>query len=461
MPARLVLPSSQLGTSESAPLDLEGELRRAVQTSTREALDEDVIEALVSTACEVGETADISTLQEALQSILDATDLEVKAHEALVIAMEAVLQTEGGYTPLPSVLKIPASVAKSRRIAQGTDREQRWATRRDIENERAEEYLRERANQVADEEAEREAHERELSRYYSRGNGMSGAGDALIERAPKALRNDSGSDDDDEVTLKDREVTKRRLRELGEPATLFGEADADRLLRLRQLELQCDQDVLAGGSTNVMQIIDRRAARDESRSHRPDAGLNERDEEDEDPALGNREPEQGADDMEDSEAEGMDIAIKAVLIWLRLTLRGWESTLVARAQKEHNCGPFKEEKAHFRQTKQYLKPLRRSLRDGEINPAVIKSIAAIAELCDKRKYKAAKEAYMRLAIGNNPWPMGVTFVTFHDRANRHKISEDSVAHVLDDETTRKYVQMVKRLVTFCERNWPADPLDPE
>jgi len=53
--------------------------------------------------------------------------------------------------------------------------------------------------------------------------------------------------------------------------------------------------------------------------------------------------------------------------------------------------------------------------------------------------------------------MGVTFVTFHDRANRHKIGEDSVAHVLDDETTRKYVQMVKRLLSFCEARWPVDP----
>eukprot|EP00438_Fugacium_kawagutii_P000719 Skav211038 [mRNA] locus=scaffold1434:159065:161719:- [translate_table: standard] len=49
----------------------------------------------------------------------------------------------------------------------------------------------------------------------------------------------------------------------------------------------------------------------------------------------------------------------------------------------------------------------------------------------QRRYRAAKE---------------VTFVTFHDRAARHKIGEGAQAH---DETTRKYVQMVKRLVTFA------------
>ncbi|CAE7470920.1 unnamed protein product [Symbiodinium microadriaticum] len=118
-----------------------------------------------------------------------------------------------------------------------------------------------------------------------------------------------------------------------------------------------------------------------------------------------------------------------------------------RAEKQQT---FKLEKAQYRQSKQYLKPLRRALRDGEVDAGVTFSLAEIAEQCGNRSYRAAKEAYMRLAIGNHPWPMGVTFVTFHDRANRHKIGEGAQAHVLDDETTRKYVQMVKRLVTFAE-----------
>jgi len=96
-----------------------------------------------------------------------------------------------------------------------------------------------------------------------------------------------------------------------------------------------------------------------------------------------------------------------------------------------------------------------------VDAGVTFSLAEIAEQCGNRSYRAAKEAYMRLAIGNHPWPMGVTFVTFHDRANRHKIGEGAQAHVLDDETTRKYVQMVKRLVTFAERRWPVDPTKAE
>jgi len=64
---------------------------------------------------------------------------------------------------------------------------------------------------------------------------------------------------------------------------------------------------------------------------------------------------------------------------------------------------------------------------------------------------------MRLAIGNQAWPMGVTMATFHDRPNRHNIGEGAVAHILNDETTRKYIQTVKRLLTFAELRWPIDP----
>ncbi|ETW46133.1 pre-mRNA-splicing factor 18 [Plasmodium falciparum MaliPS096_E11] len=51
---------------------------------------------------------------------------------------------------------------------------------------------------------------------------------------------------------------------------------------------------------------------------------------------------------------------------------------------------------------------------------------------------------MLLAIGNAAWPMGVTMVGIHERAGRSKIYASEVAHILNDETTRKYIQMIKR-----------------
>lgn len=53
----------------------------------------------------------------------------------------------------------------------------------------------------------------------------------------------------------------------------------------------------------------------------------------------------------------------------------------------------------------------------------------------------ANDAYLEMAIGNAPWPIGVTMVGIHARTGREKISSRYVAHVLNDETQRKYIQV--------------------
>jgi pre-mRNA-splicing factor 18 len=62
-----------------------------------------------------------------------------------------------------------------------------------------------------------------------------------------------------------------------------------------------------------------------------------------------------------------------------------------------------------------------------------------------------------MAIGNAPWPIGVTMVGIHARTGREKIFDRNVAHVLNDETQRKYIQAVKRLMTQCQKLFPTDP----
>ena len=53
----------------------------------------------------------------------------------------------------------------------------------------------------------------------------------------------------------------------------------------------------------------------------------------------------------------------------------------------------------------------------------------------------ANDAYLEMAIGNAPWPIGVTMVGIHARTGREKIFARNVAHVLNDETQRKYIQV--------------------
>lgn len=85
------------------------------------------------------------------------------------------------------------------------------------------------------------------------------------------------------------------------------------------------------------------------------------------------------------------------------------------------------------------------------------ALLVVVNCCMKRDYLAAMDQYIKLAIGNAPWPIGVTMVGIHERSAREKIYTNSVAHIMNDETTRKYLQSVKRLMTLCQRRYPALP----
>lgn len=58
-----------------------------------------------------------------------------------------------------------------------------------------------------------------------------------------------------------------------------------------------------------------------------------------------------------------------------------------------------------------------------------------------------------MAIGNAPWPIGVTMVGIHARTGREKIFSKHVAHVLNDETQRKYIQVRDSMVVVSPQSY--------
>merc|ERR1719219_2945129 len=74
-----------------------------------------------------------------------------------------------------------------------------------------------------------------------------------------------------------------------------------------------------------------------------------------------------------------------------------------------------------------------------------------------RDYILANERYMEMAIGNAPWPIGVTNAGIHARPGRERIFSKHVAHVLNDESQRRWIQGLKRLVTKSQQYFPTDP----
>jgi len=84
-------------------------------------------------------------------------------------------------------------------------------------------------------------------------------------------------------------------------------------------------------------------------------------------------------------------------------------------------------------------------------------VSLIVKNLKTRNYVAANDAYYRMAIGNAAWPMGVTNVGIHERTSREKIATADIAHVLNDDTQRKYIQAIKRMMTFVQQQNPQVP----
>ncbi|RUS12794.1 LOW QUALITY PROTEIN: Prp18 domain-containing protein, partial [Endogone sp. FLAS-F59071] len=95
---------------------------------------------------------------------------------------------------------------------------------------------------------------------------------------------------------------------------------------------------------------------------------------------------------------------------------------------------------------------------NDLEPDILARITEITHNMQQRLYLKAQDAYLRLSIGNSPWPIGVTMVGIHERSAREKIFAAQVAHVLNDETTRKWIQSLKRLMSFCQDKYPPDTL---
>ncbi|XP_064299515.1 pre-mRNA-splicing factor 18 isoform X4 [Phalacrocorax carbo] len=233
------------------------------------------------------------------------------------------------------------------------------------------------------------------------------------------------------MTLSRQEVI-RRLRERGEPIRLFGETDYDAFQRLRKIEILAPE-VNKGLRNDLKAALDKidqqylneivggqEAGDDDSQNdlkvHEENTTIEELE------ALG--ESLGRGDDHYD-----MDIITK----FLKFLLGVWAKELNAREDYVKRGVQGKLNSATQKQTESYLRPLFRKLR------------------------KRANDAYLQMAIGNAPWPIGVTMVGIHARTGREKIFSKHVAHVLNDETQRKYIQGLKRLMTICQKHFPTDP----
>eukprot|EP00062_Callorhinchus_milii_P024841 gi/632985181/ref/XP_007909535.1/ PREDICTED: pre-mRNA-splicing factor 18 [Callorhinchus milii] len=258
------------------------------------------------------------------------------------------------------------------------------------------------------------------------------------------------------MTLSRQEVI-RRLRERGEPIRLFGESEYEAFQRLRKIEILAPE-VNKGLRNDLKAALDKidqqylneivvgqepgeEEGQNDLKVHEENTTIEELE------ALGRTSLGQGNDH------EDMEIITKVP----QFILGVWAKDLNSREDYSKCSVQGKLASATHKQTESYLKPLFRKLRKKNLPQDIKESITDIIKFMLQREYVKANDAYLQMAIGNAPWPIGVTMVGIHARTGREKIFSKHVAHVLNDETQRKYIQGLKRLMTVCQKQFTTDP----
>ncbi|KAK3127455.1 hypothetical protein QOZ80_7AG0573570 [Eleusine coracana subsp. coracana] len=280
----------------------------------------------------------------------------------------------------------------------------------------------------------------------------------------------------DELDLPRNEVI-RRLRVLREPVTLFGEDDAARLERFK-LVLKSgviddidDLDMTEGQTNDFLRdMIEMRKRQKTGRdtyakSKGKRAGGGDGGEGGADGNMGDDGGGKGSGDDADGDKDAHRMRANfeelcnedKILVFFKKLLNEWKQELDDMTELEKRTAKGKQMVATFKQCARYLSPLFEFCRKKVLPDDIRQALLIIVDCCMKRDYLAAMDQYIKLAIGNAPWPIGVTMVGIHERSAREKIYTNSVAHIMNDETTRKYLQSIKRLMTLCQRRYPALP----
>ena len=262
----------------------------------------------------------------------------------------------------------------------------------------------------------------------------------------------------------------KRLRALRAPVTLFAEDDEARLARLRKLELS-RPDVDNEGTQGQKNFLLEEQKKAEQRALQG-KGEDSSDEEELTPEERKAKKTKRLQKLKDGEDKAAsteeklkkdqkdDAAVLAksdlVRTWLRRILKEWEIDLDDLPLEVTKSVQGRNEINTYKQTKMYIKPLMKSLKMRELEKSILFKLTEIVKACRNREYSEAADKYLILSIGKAAWPMGVTMVGIHERSAREKIFSQDVAHILNDETQRKYIQSVKRLMTYAQNKFPPD-----
>jgi len=250
------------------------------------------------------------------------------------------------------------------------EREERLAQKRKLEEEEAERKREREAKmrRLAEEsrkrrEAEEAAKERERRRRLG-----------LPELPPKPASEEGSSKEgtplpEDEEDIPDDELIQK-LREMDEPAKLFGESHQARLRRYRRLvrrSLTPQQRLSEGPIPTTLELV-------------PEAEM--------------KVPRHVPKD-----AEGRKFLFRQLASYFTLVLKEWEIAMSKRDQTVKQSFQGRQAYNAMVQSRENMKPLFRKFEKGDLEDSILEAVVEIVFHAQERRYVDANDAYLRLSIG--------------------------------------------------------------
>ncbi|KAK4631970.1 Pre-mRNA-splicing factor 18 [Fulvia fulva] len=231
-----------------------------------------------------------------------------------------------------------------------------------------------------------------------------------------------------------------KLSDMSEPRYLFGEDHLQRLRRYRKLMAKALAPKPSDGPIpTIVPLV-------------PEAEM--------------KVPENVPKDL-----EARKFLLRQIASYFDMLLSEWQTALARRSKEVKESMTGKQAFNSFAAARDNLRPLFKKLEaehkeqkpnaketDGIPN-SLLTPVLEIVHLAQLKRYVNANDAYLRLSIGKAAWPIGVTMVGIHERSAREKLhGENTQAHILSDETTRKMLQGIKRCLSFAQTRWPPDDI---
>jgi len=225
--------------------------------------------------------------------------------------------------------------------------------------------------------------------------------------------------------IEDEELVAK-LRALDEPARLFGETHKQRLKRYKK---RVGADSLAAIMTDgpiptTLQLVP--------------------------------EKDMKVSPQVPKDKEGREFLFRQLASYFTMVLKEWDLTLLRRDLEVKESYQGKQAYAAMVQARENMRPLFKKLEKFDLPDSIVEPVVEIVHAAQERRYVDANDGYLRLSIGKAAWPIGVTMVGIHERSAREKLheSDKNAAHIMSDEMTRKYLQSIKRCLSFAQTRWP-------